>query len=130
MSFIQQLRTVLIFTKLSTRRFFRDRLAQFFGVLFPLIFLFVFGSLNNGGNKATFSVVLLNQSRAPFAAQFESQLSHNRTFKIDKSVKTMADAQAKMSKSQIDGIIILEPGFGETKAGQQKPTGQIKVLYN
>jgi hypothetical protein len=35
--------TVWVFTRLNTKRFFRDRLAIFFGILFPLIFLFVFG---------------------------------------------------------------------------------------
>src|ERR1039458_7022551 len=59
----RQLRTVLVFTKLSTRRFFRDRLAQFFAILFPLIFLFVFGSLTNGNGNVSFNVAVINQSK-------------------------------------------------------------------
>ncbi len=67
----QQFRTVLVFTKLSTRRFFRDRLAQFFSILFPLIFLFVFGSLNSGNKNVTFSVAVLNESKTSFATKFD-----------------------------------------------------------
>src|SRR6478735_8839934 len=104
MTLKQQLRTVLVFAKLSTRRFFRDRLALFFGVLFPLIFLFIFGSMTKGGGSPTFSVAVFNESKTPFAAQFEKQIESSKTFKV-KDVVDMADAKDKMSKSQIDGII-------------------------
>jgi ABC-2 type transport system permease protein len=130
MSIKQQLRTVLVFTKLSTKRFFRDRLAQFFGVLFPLIFLFVFGSLNNGSGNVSFNVALLNQSKTPFAQSFAKQIEGGKTFKVDKSIKTLADAENKMSKSQIDGIITLPSNFGVVQKGQGYPSGQAEILYN
>lgn len=125
-----QLRTVLIFTKLSTRRFFRDRLAQFFGILFPLIFLFVFGSFNSGNKNVTFNVALLDQSRAPFASQFVKQLKASRSFKVDKDATSLAKARDKLSKSQIDGIIILPKNFGVIQPGQAYPSGQLQLLYN
>jgi hypothetical protein len=79
MTFSQQLRTVLVFTKLSTRRFFRDRLAQFFGILFPLIFLFVFGSFSSGNNNVSFKVAVLNQSDTSFARNFSQKISSSKT---------------------------------------------------
>ncbi len=127
---INQLRTVMVFTKLSTRRFFRDRLAQFFTVLFPLIFLFVFGSLSKGGGNVSFNVALINQSPTSFARSLTSQLESSKTFKIDKSLTTVASAEDKMSKSQIDGIIVLPPNFGAVAKGQAYPSGQAEVLYN
>ncbi|MGC1177084.1 MAG: ABC transporter permease [Candidatus Saccharimonadales bacterium] len=127
----QQLRTVLIFTKLSTRRFFRDRLALFFGVLFPLIFLFVFGGLSSGNSgNVSFNVALLNQSKTPFATTFVRQLEKGKVFKIDKSITSLATAKDKMGKSQIDGIIVLPSDFGAVKAGQSYPSGQAQLLYN
>jgi len=131
MSIKQQLRTVLVFTKLSTRRFFRDRLAQFFGVLFPLIFLFVFGSLSSGNNgNVSFHVALINKSNTPFARSFAKQISNSKTFKVDKTVTDLSAAENKMSKSQIDGIIVLPPGFGAVQHGQNYPSGQAQILYN
>ncbi len=130
MTIKQQLRTVLVFTKLSTRRFFRDRLAQFFGIIFPLIFLFVFGSFSSGNNNASFNVAILNQSKTSFSTRFTSQLEKSKIFRPDKSIKTLADAKDKMSKSQIDGIVILPPDFGVVKPGQTYPTGQAQLLYN
>lgn len=130
MTLRQQLRTVLVFTKLSTRRFFRDRLAQFFSIIFPLIFLFVFGSFSSGNNNVSFKVAILNQSHSRFATSFENQIKQNKTFKVDKAVLNLSQAKDKISKSQLDGIIILPDGFGSIKPGQTYPSGHLLVLYN
>jgi ABC-2 type transport system permease protein len=129
-TFKQQLRTVLVFTKLSTKRFFRDRLAQFFSILFPLIFLFVFGSLNSGNKNVTFSVAVLNESKTAFAAQFDHTLQKSSTFKIDSSLNSLSAAEDKMTKNQLDGIIILPSNFGTVKPGAHYPSGQAQVLYD
>ncbi len=123
--------TVLIFTKLSTRRFFRDRLAIFFGILFPLIFLFVFGSFSssNSGN-ISFDVALINQSHSAFAEKFAEEIKSNKAFKVDKSNLDLAAAENKMSKSQLDGIIVLPLNFGMKEAGHSYPSGQLKVIYD
>lgn len=131
MTIKQQLRTVAVFTKLNTRRFFRDRLAQFFSILFPLIFLFVFGSFSSNNNNVSFKVALLNESKTPFAQQFVKQLDSSKSsFKVQKDITTMADAKDRMSKSQIDGIIVLPADFGAVKQGQSYPSGQLELLYN
>jgi ABC-2 type transport system permease protein len=126
----RQLRTVLIFTKLSTRRFFRDRLALFFGILFPLIFLFVFGSLSKGGGTPTFKVAVLNQSQTAFATTFDRQLSSSSVFKVDKEATNLTIAKDRLSKSQIDGIIVLPSGFGAIDPVHHYPTGQVQLLYS
>ncbi|GAC1499476.1 MAG: hypothetical protein NVS1B10_02230 [Candidatus Saccharimonadales bacterium] len=126
-----QLRTVLVFTKLNTKRFFRDRLAQFFGILFPLIFLFVFGSLSNGnGGHVSFSVAVINISNSVFSTQFVKQIQSTNVYKVDKTVKNLAEAKQKLSKSQVDGIIILPSNFGETKPGQSYPSGQAQLIFS
>ncbi len=128
---LQQFRTVLVFTKLQTRRFFRDRLALFFGILFPLIFLFVFGGLSSSSNNnVTFKVAILDQSHTSFSKNYEHQLEKTKVFEVDKTLTSLSAAKDKMSKSQIDGIVILPPGFGEVKQGQQYPSGSAQVLYS
>lgn len=131
MSLRKQLYTVGVFTKLSTKRFFRDRLAQFFSILFPLIFLFVFGSFSSGNNNVSFKVALLDQSQTQFADQFVKQLESDKSsFEVQKDITTMSDAKDKMSKSQIDGIIILPKDFGAVQQGQDYPSGKLGLLYN
>ncbi len=122
--------TVIVFTKLSTRRFFRDRLAIFFGILFPLIFLFVFGSLNSGSGNVSFSVALIDESNTRFATNFAHEIRTSKIFKVDKTSTSLTAAEDKMSKSQIDGIIILPQNFGKIAARESYPSGQVKILYN
>lgn len=123
----QKLFTVRVFVKLTTRRFFRDRLAIFFGVLFPLIFLFVFGSFNKGGNDVSFNVAVINQSQSQFASELTKQLSDSKTFKVAKDVTTYDQAKEKLGRNQLDGAIVLPAGFGDLK--DNKPTGAAQVLY-
>jgi ABC-2 type transport system permease protein len=120
--------TVLVFTKLSTRRFFRDRLALFFTILFPLLFLFVFGSLTSGGNKLSFKVAILNQSGSHYSSVFVQQIESQKVYKVDKTVTTLAEAKDKMTKSQLDGTLVLPKGFGDVNQ-QGIPSGQVQVLY-
>jgi ABC-2 type transport system permease protein len=128
-SFISQLKTVVVFTKLSTRRFFRDRLAQFFAILFPLIFLFVFGSLTKGSGNVSFHVALINQSNTAFSRRLAGELESSKTFKIDQNDTTIAEAESKMSKNQLDGIIVLPKNFGAVSPTTHIPAGQAEILY-
>jgi ABC-2 type transport system permease protein len=129
MTLKQKLFTVAVFTKLSTRRFFRDSLALFFGIAFPLIFLFVFGSLS-GNNNVSFKVALINHADSKFAQTFKNDLQKGKVIKIDDKATTMSEARDKISKSQIDGIIVLPKDFGQIHSGQNYPSGKVEVLYN
>src|SRR4029078_3599665 len=93
--------TVLVFAKISTKRYFRDRVAIFFTVLFPLIFLFVFGSFSKS-NEITFHIGLINQSQTQFSKHFGEQTKNNKMYKIAPEVTTTDEAKQKMSRSEID----------------------------
>jgi ABC-2 type transport system permease protein len=121
--------TILTFAKISTKRYFRDKTALFFTVLFPLIFLFVFGSFSKGGNDISFHVGLINQSGSEFSKKFVDQTKNSKTFKVDEEVKTLDQAKDKMSRSEIDATILLPHDFGEVK-GSKYPSGQAIVYYN
>ena len=122
----RKLLTVFVFSKLNTRRFFRDRLALFFGILFPLIFLFVFGGISKG-NNVSFHVAVVNESSSQSAQQFVHQVENNKVFNVDKSINNFNDAKDKMAKSQLDGTIFLPADFGTVKNGI--PTGTATVYY-
>ncbi len=120
------------FAKAGFLRFFRDKTALFFTFLFPLIFLFIFGSIFN--NK-TFSlkIALINHSETQFAKQFveEAKKDKNGPIKIQ-DIHDMETAKNQMKRSQIDGIVELPADFGKVAGeGQQaKVTGTLKVLYS
>lgn len=125
----KSLYTVLVFVRINTRRFFRDRLAIFFTVIFPLIFLFVFGGLQSGNNDISFKIALINHSSTPFATQFVSQAEKSKVFKINDELKTLDEAKDKMSRSEIDAAIVLPKEFGQVKPGEDTPSGQAEIVY-
>ena len=123
----KQLFTVYIFVKLSTRRFFRDRLALFFTVIFPLIFLFVFGGIFGKDSSLSFKVALINQSSSSFAQQYVKQAHEGKLLKVNDKLTTLSQATEKMRRSEIDAAIILPPDFGNIVNGL--PTGTAQVVY-
>ncbi len=124
----KQFYAVGVFTKLSTKRFFRDRLAIFFTVLFPLIFLFVFGALTNKNNTVSFKIGLINQSSSVYASQVVKEITATKVYKIDPTIHTLTEAENKMDKNQLDAAIVLSPNFGQVTNGS-RPKGQVKVIY-
>lgn len=121
--------TVLTFVRINTKRFFRDRTAIFFTIGFPLIFLFVFGSINNGGGSVSFNVALINNSDTAFAKQFEETLEKSDTIKVNQEVTSLDEAKEKMSRSELDAAIILPENFGATAEGKTFPSGEAEVQY-
>ncbi|MGH7237600.1 MAG: ABC transporter permease, partial [Candidatus Saccharimonadales bacterium] len=101
MTLKQKLYTVWAFFTINLRRLFRDRLALFFTFLFPLIFLFVFGALSGSHNGPTFNVALINQSHSQFAKEFTAKTEKSKTLKVDKTIKTIAEAQQKTKQGQL-----------------------------
>ncbi len=118
--------TVMTFARLNTRRFFRDRLAIFFTVIFPLIFLFIFGAMSRGGDLS-FKVAVLNDSTTSFAQEYVSSVKDSKLFKVDPEVKTVDEAKEKMKRGEIDAAIILPTQFGAEANGVA--SGQAKILY-
>jgi len=111
-----------------TKRFFRDKVAMFFTLLFPLIFLVVFGSLFGKQSGARFNVAIIDQSQSAFTRKFTADLKKSSFIK-EKAVSALDDAKQKMSRGEIDTILLLPPEFSQLNANHQ-PTGQAVVFYN
>lgn len=125
----KSLYTVRTFVKINTKRFFRDKLALFFSIGFPLIFLFVFGSLNSGGSDVSFNVALINQSDSSFAEEFAKNMKDSGVLKVNEDVTTVEAAKEKMTRSELDAAIVLPENFGDVKEGAKTPSGEAQVVY-
>lgn len=128
-SLSKSLYTIRTLVRINSKRYFRDRLAIFFTVIFPLIFLFVFGSLNSGNGNVSFRVALINKSDSAYAQNFVKQAKKSGVFKIDEEATTVDKAKELMVRSQLDAAIVLPEDFGEVKTGQQIPSGEARVVY-
>lgn len=121
------LKAILGLTRAYLRRFFRDKTALFFTFLFPLIFLFVFGSIFNN-QDVSFKVALLNHSKSEFAKGFIEQAKKDDAFEINNDITSIGDAKTAISRGEIDSIIELPKDFGEPGA-DKRPSGTMAVYY-
>jgi ABC-2 type transport system permease protein len=126
---MKQLRTVGVFVKVNTLRFFRDPLALFFTIAFPLIFLFVFGGLFGNSGGLSLKIAVINQSDTQPAKNFVEEFKKNKVFKVNEDVKTIDAAKERMNRGELDATIVLPDSFGAVKEGAQQPTGEAKVIY-
>lgn len=125
----KSLYTIITMAKINTRRVFRDKVALFFTIGFPLIFLFVFGGLNSGSSDISFKVAVINHSDSVSARDFVKNASTNGVLKIDQEISTLEEAKEKMSRSELDAAIVLPKNFGDTAVGASYPTGKANIVY-
>ncbi|MCA9328998.1 ABC transporter permease [Candidatus Saccharibacteria bacterium] len=122
----KSLYTVSTFIRINTKRFFRDRLAIFFTVVFPLIFLFIFGAMSKGSD-VSFKISVINESSSEYSKTYENDLTENKFFNVDESISNLDDALEKMKRSEIDAAIVLPEDFGNEVDGVI--SGQARVVY-
>lgn len=125
----QYLRAILGLFRASTLRFFRDKTALFFTFLFPVIFLLVFGSIFSNNNSMNFKVAIIDNSGTEFGQHFVTEASKDdKLLKVRGDIDSIEVAEQRMSRSEIDSIIELTPGFGDTNQSNT-PAGTMKVYY-
>lgn len=120
--------TILVVTFSLLKRFMRDKVALFFTFLFPLLFLFVFGSLFRDSDSISFNIALISHSDTQFAEQFVDQVKKDKVFEVDKKITALGDAKERMGRGEIDSIIELPKTFGEPNS-QGIPSGQLVTYY-
>jgi len=111
-----------------TKRFTRDPVALFFTFLFPLLFLFVFGSLFRNSD-INFDIAIINHSQTEFAKEFVADTEKDKTFKLKSDVNNLEAAKEKMGRGEIDTVIELPKEFG-TKNEKGVPHGEMIVYFD
>ncbi|MCA9348322.1 ABC transporter permease [Candidatus Saccharibacteria bacterium] len=120
---------IWVYVPVDIKRLFRSKVSIFFVFLFPLMFLFVFGSIFRNDSNVSFRVALVNQSESDFARQFSNSLRNNQILKVDNQTNSIDQAKEKMNRGQIDATIILPSGFGDVSGDTAYPTGEAVILY-
>lgn len=119
---IGQVNTILI-------RLLRDKTAIFFTFLFPLIFLFVFGTIFNN-KELGFSIGVIDHANTEISQHFLTEIKSSKLKLKIKELDFLDQATELLKRSEVDGILELEKGFGEINPNNQKPQGTLKVLFN
>ena len=105
------MRPLLLLTVANIKSFTRDRAALFWTLAFPLIFVFLFGSIFSGGNNER-SIGFADADRSAHSAElraiFESQ--GNITL-VD---GTEQELVAKMKDGDLVAVLVVPSGYGAT----------------
>jgi ABC-2 type transport system permease protein len=135
------MKAIFVYSLTMLKRFLRDPIYLFFVFAFPLIFLFIFGTIFGNSSDVNFNLALINHADNDFTTSFIEKFSggDNQTFEIDREITDLEVAKEKMSRGEIDSIIELPESFGEvsescqTKAATPAdclPSGEMKVFYD
>ena len=113
--------------KVLLKIFVRDRQSMFFSLLFPLMFMMVFG-LMSGGDSDPFEIGIVNNATSEVAAEFVDSLSSNNLFSV--SLGDEEELKAKLVEGEIAAILVLPDEFQETLDGARMEGVQIRVLVD
>ncbi len=112
----------------NLRETYRDLLALGFLLLFPLIFMVVFGAALGGTSSPSYAVAVVDQDQTPVSQAFVSQaLGQVPTFSVETAAGTEA-ALADLKQGNLSAFVVIPPGFGA--AVGQKAGIQLEVTYD
>jgi ABC-2 type transport system permease protein len=99
--------------KVFSRGYLRNKFGLFFGLIFPVILILIFGAIFSGGSSGTINVYAQNQDTGPFtvpqmdiASQFLNALNESTTIRVITVNSTVDFSKYLADHSASDGIII------------------------
>jgi ABC-2 type transport system permease protein len=99
---------ILGYTVLLLRAYARDRTALFFGFLFPLLFMVLFGVLNFGGSVRV-DLGIVDEAKSDQSASFISTLTKIETFRVASGER---DAElTKLKAGDRDLVLVIPSNF-------------------
>jgi ABC-2 type transport system permease protein len=103
--------------------YLRNKFGLFFGLIFPVILILIFGAIFSGGGSGTVNVYAQNQDNGAFGqnigSQFLSALNESTTIKVITVDASENFADYLKAHSASDGIVIPQNFSAEYLAGQQ-----------
>jgi ABC-2 type transport system permease protein len=94
--------------KVFSRGYLRNRFGLFFGLIFPVILILIFGAIFSGNGSGTINVYAQNKDNGPVSAQFLAALNSTSTVNIITVNPSEDFSKYLAAHSASDGIIIPE----------------------
>lgn len=118
---------LLALTRANIRSYTRDRAALFWTLAFPLIFIFMFGFIFQGGNQSQLKLGWTDQDTSPAAKQLRDAFAAQAGTELIDASKD--DALAKMRQGDVDAVIVVPEGYGEgVTAGAAGSGGPTSIV--
>lgn len=119
--------------KVFSRGYLRNRFGLFFGLIFPVILILIFGAIFSGSGTGTISVYAQNNDNGPVSTQFLTALNSSGTITVH-TVNTSEDFSKYLAAHSASDGIVIPAGFSADYATGQpvnvtvfgNPTSQLK----
>jgi ABC-2 type transport system permease protein len=112
--------------KVFSRGYLRNKFGLFFGLIFPVILILIFGAIFSGGSNGTINVYVQNQDTGPFASaqmdigsQFLAALNQSTTIRVITVNASENFPDYLSAHSASDGFVIPQNFSADYLAGQQ-----------
>ena len=102
--------------KVFSRGYLRNKFGLFFGLIFPVILILIFGAIFSGGSNGTINVYTQNNDNGPISSNFLTALNQSSTIRVI-TVNTTDFSKYLADHSASDGIIIPQNFSAEYLAG-------------
>jgi ABC-2 type transport system permease protein len=107
---------LLALTVANIRSYLRDRAALFWTLAFPLIFIFMFGFIfQGGGSGASMTMGWADADASAESAQLQAAFEQLETVELEAT--TEDDALTRMRAGEVDAVIVVPAGYGQTIQG-------------
>jgi ABC-2 type transport system permease protein len=118
---------LLALTRANIRSYTRDRAALFWTLAFPLIFIFMFGFIFQGGNQSQLKLGWTDQDASAAARQLRDAFAAQAGTQVIDASKD--DALAKMRQGDVDAVIVVPAGYGDgVTAGAAGSGGPTSIV--
>lgn len=104
------MKALLSLTRANIKSYVRDRAALFWTLAFPLIFIFMFGFIFQGGGTPGLSLGWVDKDGSGAARQLQSAFDDQTG--IELTVTDEGDALDQMRQGKVDAVIEIPAGYG------------------
>ncbi len=102
--------------KVFSRGYLRNKFGLFFGLIFPVILILIFGAIFSGGSNGTINVYTQNNDNGPISSNFLTAINQSTTIRVI-TVNTTDFSKYLADHSASDGIIIPQNFSADYLAG-------------
>lgn len=113
---------------------FRDKQAIFWSLVFPLMFIVIFG-LFDFSKLGDTKYVIIDESNSQISQQFEEGLQAVEIFKKQETPPSIDEAKNKLKDGDVDVVIVIPKGFNQEQItpqadGSVAALSPIQVFYS
>jgi ABC-2 type transport system permease protein len=108
-------------TVANLKSFVRDRAALFWTLAFPLIFIFLFGFIFQGGGQASLDLAWVDEDGSARSAELRTAFAASPG--VELSDDTRDAALDEMRRGEVDAIVVIPAGYGAGVASAGSGTG-------